>query len=220
MECESCFASIKNAVSTLPGFQSIVPDMKQELVSIEGNVAPSAVVRAIQGLGKDAIVRGTGRPDSAAVAILETFYKNTQFSSKHSVKGLVRIVSVSPVKTLFDLTVSGVDAGTYYASIRTSGCLVDGPLSTGSQYAELGPVEVVKSKDGNLGQAYFMRKINVADIIGRSITISKTQIPDQDSIVGVIARSAGVWQNDKTVCSCTGKTVWEERKDAVEKGVL
>lgn len=97
---------------------------------------------------------------------------------------------------------------------------MDGPLSTGPQYAELGTVGVFKSKDGNFGQAYFMRKINVADIIGRSITISKTQVPDQHSIVGVIARSAGVWQNDKTVCSCTGKTVWEERKDAVEKGVL
>jgi copper chaperone for superoxide dismutase len=43
---------------------------------------------------------------------------------------------------------------------------------------------------------------------------------DEDTLVGVIARSAGVWDNDKTVCSCSGKTLWEERKDEVKKGML
>ena len=39
------------------------------------------------------------------------------------------------------------------------------------------------------------------------------------AIIGVIARSAGVWENDKTVCSCSGKTIWQERKEQQEKGV-
>ena len=43
---------------------------------------------------------------------------------------------------------------------------------------------------------------------------------DENTLVGVVARSAGVWDNDKTVCSCTGKTLWEERKDEVKKGML
>ena len=43
---------------------------------------------------------------------------------------------------------------------------------------------------------------------------------DKDTVVGIIARSAGMWDNDKTVCSCTGKTLWEERKDEVNKGML
>ena len=29
-------------------------------------------------------------------------------------------------------------------------------------------------------------------------------------LAGVIARSAGAWTNDKTVCSCSGKTQWQE----------
>ena len=45
-------------------------------------------------------------------------------------------------------------------------------------------------------------------------------VNDEDTVVGVIARSAGVWDNDKTVCSCTGKTLWEERRDEVGKGML
>ena len=33
-------------------------------------------------------------------------------------------------------------------------------------------------------------------------------------LAGVIARSAGAWTNDKTVCTCSGKTQWEEAKEA------
>lgn len=43
---------------------------------------------------------------------------------------------------------------------------------------------------------------------------------DKDTVLGIIARSAGMWDNDKTVCSCTGKTLWDERKDEVKKGML
>jgi len=39
-------------------------------------------------------------------------------------------------------------------------------------------------------------------------------------VVGVVARSAGVWENEKVVCGCSGKTVWEERGDAVKRGML
>ena len=61
-------------------------------------------------------------------------------------------------------------------------------------------------------------------MIGRSIVVSrKTEQfdkEDPDTLVGVIARSAGVWDNDKTVCSCSGKTVWEERTEQTSKGML
>jgi len=39
-------------------------------------------------------------------------------------------------------------------------------------------------------------------------------------VVGVVARSAGVWENEKVVCGCSGKTVWEERGEAVKRGML
>ena len=43
---------------------------------------------------------------------------------------------------------------------------------------------------------------------------------DPDTLVGVIARSAGVWDNDKTVCSCSGKSVWQERAELLGKGMV
>lgn len=45
-------------------------------------------------------------------------------------------------------------------------------------------------------------------------------INDENTLVGVIARSAGVWDNDKTVCSCTGRTLWQEREEEVGRGML
>lgn len=38
-------------------------------------------------------------------------------------------------------------------------------------------------------------------------------------VVGVVARSAGAWENDKVVCACSGKTVWQEREEMVSKGI-
>ncbi|CRJ98685.1 hypothetical protein BN1723_020843, partial [Verticillium longisporum] len=64
------------------------------------------------------------------------------------------------------------------------------------------------------------------EIIGRAMVVSKQDDAaaplknDADTLVGVVARSAGMWDNDKTVCSCTGKTLWEERQDEVKKGML
>ncbi|CAJ0826137.1 20122_t:CDS:2 [Entrophospora sp. SA101] len=31
-------------------------------------------------------------------------------------------------------------------------------------------------------------------------------------IAGIIARSAGAFENTKKVCSCSGKTLWEEAR--------
>ena len=46
------------------------------------------------------------------------------------------------------------------------------------------------------------------------------QREDTETLVGVIARSAGVWDNEKTVCSCSGKNVWQERKEQVGRGMI
>ena len=34
---------------------------------------------------------------------------------------------------------------------------------------------------------------------------------------GVVARSSGVWGNEKKVCSCSGKDLWEEGQDMDKK---
>ena len=147
----------------------------------------------------------------------------------------MRIVQVSPNITIFDLSIRGVVPGNYFATIRQAGNISCGPESTGDVWEAkkgkedgtparglLGTLEV--SRNG-IGSVFVDKPIQVWELIGRSMVVSKVNNgkfdkADADTLVGVIARSAGVWDNDKTVCSCTGKTVWEERKEQVDRGML
>jgi copper chaperone for superoxide dismutase len=141
------------------------------------------------------------------------------------------MVQVNPERTLIDLTIRGVAPGSYQATIRQSGDLKNGAESVGPIWTEpekgqrgiLGTVEV--GQDGR-GTAFVDHPFQVWEVIGHAMILTRQSEGsgplknDENTVVGVIARSAGVWDNDKTVCSCTGKTLWEERKDEVKKGML
>jgi copper chaperone for superoxide dismutase len=146
------------------------------------------------------------------------------------------MVQVSPTLTLIDLTVRGLSPGIYEATIRETGDISQGAASTGGIWevlkasvglsspprGHLGSVNV--GPDGR-GGSFMDRPIAIWEIIGRSMVVSKSkdgpfQREDTDTVVGVIARSAGVWDNEKTVCSCSGKNVWQERKEQVGRGMM
>ena len=235
LECESCVKSVSGALDNINGIDNYDVDLKQNTVKTHGSVAPSEIVRAIQGVGKDAVIRGTGAPNSAAVCIMESFDEKDKSTP---VKGLARIVSVGEKDVVIDLTMNGLNKGVYYPSIRTSGNLSRAPFSTGRLFYELAPVDVSTPADestvilslGSLntssksnsfsGQAFLQGKLDINDLIGRSMILSR--IKDEispDSLCGVIARSAGIWENNKQVCSCTGKSLWQERTDSILKGI-
>ncbi|CAK7210682.1 copper chaperone [Sporothrix curviconia] len=160
------------------------------------------------------------------------------------VRGLARMVQVSSDITVIDLTMLGVAPGRYFASIREFGDLKDGVLSAGPVWAgssssgettadkqlarrgDLGTVEI--GADGR-GAVFLDRPFQVWEVIGHALVVAPRDDSqagaaplqnDANTVVGVIARSAGVWDNDKTVCSCSGKTLWQEREDEVKKGML
>jgi copper chaperone for superoxide dismutase len=171
------------------------------------------------------------------VSILESFADidgHNPDANLRNVSGLARMVQVAPLTTVIDLTVSGVSPGTYRASVRQYGDLKRGALSTGPTWGataqpgadeatapgNIGLVEV--GPDGR-GELFVERPFAVWSIIGCSVLLAREGAPlanGVDTLVGVVARSAGVWDNDKQVCSCTGKTLWEERKEQVEKGMI
>lgn len=174
----------------------------------------------------------------AAVSILETYHLGAARAAvpdaekSREVRGLARMVGVSPTTTLVDLTLRGIAPGAYRASIREYGDLKDGAASTGPVWSgggggDLGTVEI--GPDGT-GAVFLARPFQVWEVVGHALVVTRQAEPavagggvlrnDEDTVVGVIARSAGMWDNDKTVCSCTGKTLWEERKDEVKKGML
>ncbi|TLD30960.1 hypothetical protein PspLS_02035 [Pyricularia sp. CBS 133598] len=285
MTCDSCVKDVSDAVQKLGGITKVDANLKDQLVSIEGTAAPSAIVDAIQATGRDAILRGSGSSDissergqlphdlsvrhhwstcrpayfmmcvssqGAAVSILETYQHLSVIETpeerakrERQVRGLARMVQVSPEVTLVDLTVRGVSPGSYQVTIREYGNLTGGVESAGPVWAGsdrpatnpsangsakprgfLGTVQV--GKEGH-GSVFMEAPFQVWEIIGHAMIVSpldeaasdgKILKNDADTVAGIVARSAGVWGNDKTVCACSGKTLWEERKDEIQKGMF
>ena len=136
--------------------------------------------------------------------------------------------------TILDVSLKGVSPGTYHVSVRETGDISQGAESVGGvwdavqarqeQRAAKGVWGTVEVGKGGVGAVFLDRPVQIWEMIGRSVVVSRQQEglkkEDPDTLVGVIARSAGVWDNDKTVCSCSGKTVWEERKEQQSRGML
>lgn len=201
---------------------------------VEGTAPPSKIVAAIESTGRDAILRGSGKSNTAGVCILET-----HADVADPIRGLARMVQVGNNMTLVDLTIRGLPPGKYYTTVRQAGDISQGAASTGGIWEAVkslasfnssesqprgvfGTVDV--GQDGK-GSAFLDRPLSIWEVIGRSMVVSKNpegpfSKSDPDTLVGVIARSAGVWDNDKTVCSCSGKNVWQERQEQVGKGML
>ncbi|KAH3676503.1 hypothetical protein WICPIJ_009083 [Wickerhamomyces pijperi] len=220
LHCQSCVNSVKDALSGIPGVSKFDIDFENQRVSVEGSEAPSNIIKAIQNTGKDAIIRGTGKPNSAAVAILESFNPEDNLAP---VKGLARIVATNDESLLVDITLDGLDQGTYYPSFRASGNISQGAESTGGSLFDFKPVTVASPlNDGTglfSGQSFQSAPLKITDLIGRGFIVTKDNTLTKSSLAGVVARSAGVWENDKQVCSCSGKTIWQERTDAHNHGL-
>ncbi|PLB48115.1 Cu,Zn superoxide dismutase-like protein [Aspergillus steynii IBT 23096] len=236
MTCDGCVKDISSSLKKVEGVNKVEADLKGQLVFIEGTAAPSSIVTAIQATGRDAILRGSGTSNSSAVCILETH--STTVSNK--IRGLARMVQVSPSMTLVDLTINGLAPGQYWATVRQAGDISQGATSTGGIWEALkstvlgtettavkeprgvfGRVDVDAQGRGNV---FLDRPVAIWEMIGRSMVVSKSKDgpfrkDDADTLVGVIARSAGVWDNDKMVCSCSGKNVWQERQEQVAQGM-
>ena len=142
------------------------------------------------------------------------------------------MVEVSPNLTLIDLTLRGLSPGSYTATVRETGDISNGAISTlgiwSAESKSKGDLGTVTVREDGKGSVFIDKPVQIWEMIGRGMVVSKQvekkeggfSSNDNDTLVGVVARSAGVWDNDKTVCSCSGKTLWEERKDEVSKGML
>ncbi|KAI0614262.1 Superoxide dismutase 1 copper chaperone [Pyrenophora tritici-repentis] len=204
MTCQSCINDIEGSLQQLSGINKVTANLKDQLVSVEGTAAPSAIVEAIQSTGRDAILRGSGKSDSAAVCILESHAPHVE----NKVRGLVRMVEVAPGMTIVDLSIRGLSPGTYHATVRVCGDISEGPESTGAVWESLkaekekkpcrGVFGTVQVDKGGVGSVFLDRPVHIWEMIGRSIVVAREQDGqfdknDPDTLVGVIARSAGVW---------------------------
>ena len=203
----------------------VIPE--QKMVGIVSNAAPSLIIEAFQAHGMDAILRGSGKSNSSAVCILEDFGEsgNKTTYADSQIQGLVRIVQIKDDggdnATMFDISLRGnIPAGEYVVSINESGDISQGLESTGGTFYEFKgrTLQCKVAPTPGLGRglvsahAFWGAPVKTWEIIGRSFVVRN--LSTGTGLGGIIARSAGAWENDKQVCACSGKTVWEEREDA------
>ncbi|CAG8717600.1 18570_t:CDS:2 [Dentiscutata erythropus] len=155
-------------------------------------------------------------------------------------QGLCRLVQIDKDYCLIDVTVQGIPPGRHGIHIHELGDISAGPSSTGAHYnpdnvahrdiesghvGDLGNILVDEKGWGDL--VVESRRIKVWDVIGRSMVITHGEDDEGKGnnaqskvdgnsgpglIAGIIARSAGLFENKKKVCSCSGKTLWEEAR--------
>jgi copper chaperone for superoxide dismutase len=95
------------------------------------------------------------------------------------------MVEVAPSMTIIDLSIRGLSPGTYHATVRESGDISEGPESTGGIWEAVkakkegktsrgifGTVEVEK---GGVGAVFLDKPIQIWEMIGRSIVVSRQQ---------------------------------------------
>jgi hypothetical protein len=180
-------------------------------------------------------VWSTGDDQSAAVCIFESYTPPSSSSTvphRQSVHGVARLVQSGKDSTILDLTVrqssppptTVINPSTlarYHVYVAQTGDISRGASSAGSVLRSLGYVEL-GPKDGFGDLFAEVDGLNVWDVIGRAMVVApvaaadkdndKTQAAGAGTLAGVIARSAGLWGNEKTVCSCSGLSMWEENR--------
>ncbi|XP_028330360.1 copper chaperone for superoxide dismutase isoform X2 [Gouania willdenowi] len=235
MSCESCARSVREALEGKPGVKSLSVDVGTEQVLVESSLTSAEVQKLIESTGRRAVLKGIGgseRDLGAAVAML---------SGSGSIQGVVRFLQLSEERCLIDGTVDGLKPGAHGLHVHTLGDLTQDCLSCGEHYNPFGkshggPADterhvgdlgnVVAAEDGRASFRLEDSQLKVWDVIGRSLVIDAgeddlgrgshplskhTGNSGERLACGIIARSAGLFQNPKQVCACDGVTLWEER---------
>ncbi|KAK1684846.1 hypothetical protein QYE76_045694 [Lolium multiflorum] len=213
MKCEGCVTAVKNRLQTLEGIKNIEVDLSNQVVRVLGSLPVKTMLDALHQTGRDARLIGQGNPDDFLVSAAVAEFKGPV------IYGVVRLAQVNMELTRVEATFSGLSPGKHGWSINEFGDLTKGAESTGKVYnppdylsnkplGDLGTLEA-----GENGEAQFSgskEKLRVVDLIGRSVALYATDDRSDSGIAAaVVARSAGVGENYKKLCTCDGVTIWE-----------
>ncbi|XP_059211431.1 copper chaperone for superoxide dismutase-like [Centropristis striata] len=235
MTCESCAVKVRAALEGKPGVQSVSVDVGQEQVLVESCLTSAEVQALIESTGRRAVLRGLGgsEPDlGSAVAML---------AGVGNIQGVVRFLQLSEDRCLIDGTIDGLEPGPHGLHVHALGDLTQDCLSCGEHYNPFGKRHggpgdterhvgdlgnIVAGPDGRASFRQEDGQLKVWDVIGRSLVVdageddlgrgghplsTQTGNSGERLACGIIARSAGLFQNPKQICACDGVTLWEER---------
>lgn len=232
MKCGDCVANVRNVLADKPDIKIIEIDQANKNVLVETTMPSGTVHDILEQTGKTVVFRGHGSsqgPSEIAAAVSHIVGEN--------INGLVRFVQTSEDLCVVDGTIDGLSKGKHGIHINELGDLSNGCLSTGSHYnprnthhgnrtdierhvGDLG--NIVSNEDGRAVFRIQDQHIKIWDVIGRSLVVDEKEDTFANEAnpgiaCGIIARSAGLFQNQKLVCQCSGKTLWQERIESKQQ---
>ncbi|KAK2508246.1 hypothetical protein MC885_018055, partial [Smutsia gigantea] len=208
------------------GVQSVEVQLENQMVLVETTLPSQDVQALLESTGRQAVLKGMGSGLlgnlGAAVAILE---------GPGPVQGVVRFLQLTPEHCLIEGTIDGLEPGPHGLHVHhcgdhfnPDGTSHGGPQDSDRHRGDLGNVHA--DADGRAIFRIEDEQLKVWDVIGRSLVIDEgeddlgqgnhplSKITGNSGVrlaCGIIARSAGLFQNPKQICSCDGLTIWEER---------
>ncbi|XP_052768263.1 copper chaperone for superoxide dismutase-like isoform X2 [Mya arenaria] len=225
MTCQKCVKKVENALQGVDGVKSVSVDLSSGKVLVDSSLGSERIKALIESTGKRAVLKGmggkTGSHLGAAVSIMEY--------GSASVRGLIRFVQTDTDQLVVDGTIDGLAPGKHALCVHECGDVSEGCNSCGDVYGSMGINNLTATKgemgdievglDGRAEFRFTNSRLKVWELIGRSMIIhqASTEIlkaqrgPDNRITCGIIARSAGLFQNAKKICACDGVTQWDER---------
>ncbi|CAL0312699.1 unnamed protein product [Lupinus luteus] len=213
MKCEGCVNAVKDKLQTIKGVKNVEVDLSNQVVRVLGSTPVKTMTEALEQTGRIARLIGQGVPEDFLISAAVSEFKGPD------IFGVVRLAQVNMELARVEANFSGLSPGKHGWSINEFGDLTRGAASTGKLFSptnekDAKPVGDLGTLDANeKGEAFYtgvIEKLRVADLIGRAAVVYATEDKSEPGIVAaVIARSAGVGENYKRLCTCDGTTIWE-----------
>ncbi|XP_032089876.1 copper chaperone for superoxide dismutase [Thamnophis elegans] len=243
MTCQNCVEAVRKTLQKTPGLRIVDIQLDSQTVLVETSLGSEEVQNLLETTGRKAVLKGMGSNvpgllGTAAVAMV---------SGRGLIQGVVRFLQLSPEKCLVDGTVDGLQPGLHGLHVHEFGDLSrtcescgdhfnpkgechGGPQDLHRHVGDLG--NILATADGRASFQMEDPQLKVDDIIGRSLVIdegeddlgrgnhplSKISGNSGERVAcGIIARSSGLFQNPKKICTCSGMTLWEERERSAKR---
>uniref|UniRef100_A0A1Q3F6Q4 superoxide dismutase n=1 Tax=Culex tarsalis TaxID=7177 RepID=A0A1Q3F6Q4_CULTA len=201
-----CAAEVQHA---LEGSGQVEIDVAKGSVLVETATPWIEIQRKIEATGRRAVLSGFG--GQSAVSIVD------HGNESSNVRGVVRFCAISADKpgTVVDGVIDNLAKNRpYKLDVHECGDISAGCDSVGDVYDS---TEISSDENGRATVRFVSERLAVWDLIGRSVVVTEADTKRRLSC-GIIARSAGIFENYKKICACDGVTIWDERDNPLAGG--
>eukprot|EP01116_Phalansterium_solitarium_P022514 TRINITY_DN7461_c1_g1_i1.p1 TRINITY_DN7461_c1_g1~~TRINITY_DN7461_c1_g1_i1.p1 ORF type:complete len:221 (+),score=29.22 TRINITY_DN7461_c1_g1_i1:104-766(+) len=207
MHCSDCVSSVTKALSSVEGVHDFSVDLENQDVFVEASCSCSTLLEALESTGRAVHVHGQGTIEAGSAVC--------QLDDGNRIRGVIWLSQISAEAAVIEASIAGLRPDTRYAlQINEWGDISEGCSTTGPCYGALSPPLFDRLYIGEIGEFNVdstgrgrLRKedalLKVRDVIGRSGVVYELGSSGRQGVVaGIVARAAGVHQNQKKVCKC------------------